>query len=175
MSKLVIIEGPDGAGKTTLSRNISQAFGHAYFHEGPPPQDVAPRDYYKTRLFELMLEAFARVPGRAVVDRFALGDRVYGPILRGEDRLGPEGWTEIRGYLDALQATRILALPPYEVCRAAFLEAKQLIKDEDTFRRTYDRWASFKDDPGQVVYDWTEGNEDKVLDRIWVGLKEGGW
>jgi len=167
--RLVVIEGPDGAGKTTLAEDLRRAFGHEIRHEGPPPPTQDPLLYYFGRLYDAHLATFC-TRGQ-ILDRFALGERVYGPILRGEDRLGAQGWLKIRRALDASDAVRVLCLPPYEVClanwRARNADRLELIRREMTFAATYEAWKLFRDDPGQVIYDYTdERSRARVFERV---------
>lgn len=37
---IIVLEGPDGAGKSTLGNLLSQAFNIPVFHTGGPPQDI---------------------------------------------------------------------------------------------------------------------------------------
>ena len=158
---IVVLEGPDGSGKTTLAHQIQDRYGHAYRHEGPPPAGRPALFYY----YERLVDADAAAP--VILDRFALGERVYGPVLRGRDDLGYAGWAVVRDFLDARGAVRVLCLPPKWVCMRAFRIAKQMIKDEETFIQTYDAWAAFRNDPGQHVYDWTRpGAFEQVLRAV---------
>lgn len=168
-ARLVVIEGPDGAGKTTLAAEIARRHGHEVRHEGPPPPNQDPLLYYFGRLYDAHLATFA-TRGQ-VLDRFALGERVYGPILRNQDRLGAEGWRRIRRALDSIDAVRILCLPDYETCleqwRARNADRLELIRREMTFKATYDAWVLYRDDPGQLVYDYTDPfTAEAVLDVV---------
>ncbi len=170
-ARLVVIEGPDGAGKTTLARAVCDALGYDYAHEGPPPAGDDPLSYYRARCFHFAVELMAhpRAWG-VVVDRFALGDRVYGPALRGLDRLGERGWAEVRGMLDQVGAVRVLCLPPYESCLEAWRrradEGREFIQQRFVFDRTYSLWTEFRDDPGQLVYDWTRDAPSHVISEV---------
>ena len=73
----LVIEGPDGAGKTTLAQALC-ASGYAYRHEGPPPPTVPALRYYAGIL--------ARLEQPTLLDRFHLGELVYGPIVRESRR-----------------------------------------------------------------------------------------
>jgi thymidylate kinase len=74
----IVIEGCDGAGKSTLAVQVAGRTGAKVIHSclSPPGTDL--------------LAVYARLldrPGRLVFDRCFLSEAVYGPILRGESRL----------------------------------------------------------------------------------------
>lgn len=140
---IVVLEGPDGSGKTTLARALQEKYGLDYRHEGPPPpeEDVL-RRYMKILYDAMMLNVVSR---GIVLDRFALGERVYGPVVRGSDALGPEGWDLMQGYLRHAGAKQVLCLPSYESCRAAWSSGREeMFKDESVLRQTYDSYVKFK-------------------------------
>jgi hypothetical protein len=150
---IVILEGPDGAGKTTLARELCASYDLEYHHEGPPPLDVDPLLFYGKLLQD------ARTAGRRVVfDRMALGERVYGPIYRKKDRLGELGWRVFVRLIRAAGARQILCLPSYEVCRASWASGREeLLKTEDAFARSYHAYVSLAARGiGGFRYDYTK-------------------
>ena len=133
---IVIVEGPDGAGKTTLAHALSQRYGLSYRHEGPPPDDVDLLDYYSQKL--------DRVRGKNVIfDRFAMGQLVYGPTLRNDRRFGTEEWRVFTRLLSAANVDHIIVMPSYDVClkRWQCSKEKELFRDDQTFNETYERWS----------------------------------
>ena len=69
----IIIEGADKTGKTTLANAIVKGLGCKYVHFGKPQK------YPATEYAEYALAT----NGNVVLDRFYLGELVYGPLLRG--------------------------------------------------------------------------------------------
>lgn len=134
---IIILEGCDGSGKTTLAKHLVEKYGLEYRHEGPPPPDVHPLQYYGA-----ILDA-AR--GKNVVfDRFALGERVYGPVLRGGTRLGKPEWRVFERLMRAVGAVQIICVVPYEVAHQNWSSGRpELFHDEEKFKQTYDMFEAF--------------------------------
>lgn len=80
-SPQVIVEGCDGAGKSTVADWLCETIGHTItFHTSAPLKD-ANENYY----FELLM-AFnfcaSRIHQPLIIDRFHIGELVYGSIFR---------------------------------------------------------------------------------------------
>jgi len=157
---IIILEGPDGSGKTTLANQLVLKYGLKYHHEGPPPLNPASATlYYTTKL--LMLS-----DSDVVIDRFAMGERVYGTIFRKNDRLGDRGWQEFRTLAERLKVVQILCMPPYFTCHAAWSSGRnEMLPDADTLHRVYDMFWTFAEDD-QYVYDWTSPNAFEELCEV---------
>lgn len=76
-----VLEGPDGAGKTTLAKQLARDHHLGYCHFGPPQQK--PLDEY----LGWLVHQDRTLGHRRVIDRFHLGESVYGPIFRGTEPL----------------------------------------------------------------------------------------
>jgi thymidylate kinase len=75
---LVVIDGCDGTGKTTLARRISARYGHRVIH--------ASLSAVGTDLFA-KYDAMINSPVPLVFDRSFVSELVYGPLERGSSRL----------------------------------------------------------------------------------------
>jgi hypothetical protein len=143
----IIIEGPDGAGKTTLARQIAFLTGREYHHEGPPPAE---------NVFGHYVDLIVR-NRPTVFDRLFEGEGIYGPLLRGSSSLGHGQLSQLRE-LARVNARTILVAPPRQTCFANWKARKdrggELIEQEHVFSRTYDAWLELAD-AFDVTYDYT--------------------
>lgn len=155
---LYILEGPDGAGKTTLAKSLE---GLEYVHFGPPPKgkNAAWHQYYA-----LLVDLWDNHrPGGVVVDRFIHGELIYGPILRGGTDLT---WAHVRmleRVLMGLEAQLVICLPPWEMVKENWLKDidNELIKDADDLYDVYSfYWHKLLGDPLRMLprkfYDFTD-------------------
>jgi thymidylate kinase len=76
--EVVVLEGCDGVGKTTLAAALATRHAYQMVHATRTPPGVD--------LTERYTEILAR-PGRLVLDRSFVSELVYGPIERGHSRL----------------------------------------------------------------------------------------
>lgn len=74
----IVLEGCDGAGKTTLSTRLAATHGFVVVHSTVTPDDVEIMQRYLAILAD---------PGRLVLDRSFVSELVYGPLFRGRSRL----------------------------------------------------------------------------------------
>lgn len=72
---MIVLEGGDKTGKTTLAKALVKVYGLRYLHFGPPGPN-AMKEY---------TEALQAIKQPTVCDRFFVGELVYGPMLRGTE------------------------------------------------------------------------------------------
>lgn len=76
--EVVILEGCDGVGKTTLAVTLAQRHGYQLVHATRSPEGVDLAERYR---------AILSWPGPLVLDRCFVSELVYGPLLHGRSRL----------------------------------------------------------------------------------------
>jgi thymidylate kinase len=76
--RIVVIDGCDGTGKTTLAGQLADHHGYQVVHSPMTPDDVDLAGRYRSILGQ---------PGRVVLDRCFVSELVYGPLHRGRSRL----------------------------------------------------------------------------------------
>lgn len=78
MAKLVIVEGPDGAGKSTLIQNLVALGGFVSAHTGGPPRD---KQDLEDKLAKVAASLNAAGPDTLVLDRHpAVSDPIYSKV-----------------------------------------------------------------------------------------------
>lgn len=112
---LIIVEGADKTGKTTLCKVIAKRFGYRYHHFGPPKK--RPADEYIDFLLSLKQPT--------VCDRFHLGELVYGPMLRGKVGITPLELLTIERMLRLKRAILIHAATDMDVANERLAVSKQ--------------------------------------------------
>jgi len=76
--EVIVLEGCDGTGKTTLANALATRHRYAVVHSGRTPDDVDLVARYRSIL------AFH---GKIVLDRSFISELVYGPLQHGRSRL----------------------------------------------------------------------------------------
>lgn len=128
---LIIIEGPDKSGKSTLAREIEKRFGYSYAHFGAPGPD--PAGEYARFLLNLK--------GPTVCDRFYLGEQVYGPLLRGKSVITNLQKAVIERLCRYRGAILIYAGTPLEVCQERLAKSKY---EDVTVDQNAKAWEMFR-------------------------------
>lgn len=132
MKTHVIIEGPDGSGKTTLAKRLCAEQGYEYHHEGPPPSHA---------VFEHYARLLVETSSPTVFDRLHLGELVYGPLLRGESKLTDYHVMLLNRLMLARGIRLVTCLPRWQTCLANNRAKEEFIKTEEQLREAYRRWA----------------------------------
>lgn len=156
--KLTILEGPDGAGKTTLAKTV---YGdREYYHLGPPPK-------WKDGAFKQCLELLRKLevdvsPDREIViDRLCYGEMIYGPVLRGGTDLT---WAHVRmieRVLLGMEADLVICLPPFKYVQENWErnKANELIQSVEDLWKVYNFYMTQLTHEVQLipwgVYDYT--------------------
>jgi hypothetical protein len=88
---MIILEGPDGTGKSTFANFLQRELGWNLSHVGPPPQASYAEPpgaftQYVGLIKTVRQERLAGLNRGVIFDRFIYGERVYGPLVRNDTR-----------------------------------------------------------------------------------------
>lgn len=166
---MIIVEGPDGGGKTTLITQLQQEY---------PDLEVAPRVKDKQArtvvpdLQEWVNRNLSEGPQWKLFDRHRLiSEFIYGPIIRKEQEPGftniPWVWHSLRRF-ERLRPILIYCLPPLEVVMANIAgdEENEVVWDHimGIYTAYLQRATLDALHNGAIIYDYTtDGQEDDPL------------
>ena len=83
---VIVLEGCDGTGKSTLATLLGAQYGYTVIRSGRLPDGADLADRYRETLDQ---------PGNLVLDRSFITELVYGPLRAGRSRLTPDQSAEL--------------------------------------------------------------------------------
>lgn len=87
---IIVLEGPDASGKTTLGKALAEEVDGVYIHASAPKRH--PLVEYTATLEGLR-------PEHIVLDRWHIGEMIYGPKYRGSSGLSRTQFDAVEEYL----------------------------------------------------------------------------
>lgn len=176
---IVVIEGPDNSGKTTLAVRLASMSGAVYL-KSQRPSELKELQLAK---FNHLLQSAERYNGVAITDRHpAISELIYGKVLRGGHSLSPDSIENSLSYVDAI----IFCRPHSEKLLSTLRERAHLdgvIDNASQLIEAYDAWAwryfehlrhsppefGFQR-PGLFVYDYVS---EETPEQLWARVKKG--
>ena len=160
---MIIVEGPDNSGKTTLAGKIMEEWGEALGLEALKSQGPASNYYWWMRI----LTDSPDVLGSLVCDRFYFGELVYGPLTRGGISLGQQ-------QREVVESMLLTAQPLVIRCKLirdrALFENRPQTFDWDTVVQAEDYYSRILHSRGPLTvipYDaFTPGSLERVLVKV---------
>ena len=124
--------------------------GYEIVKTGPPPPygDV-------TTAYLLALTDALDKPCCTVFDRLHLGEAIYGPLLRGTDRMGVDGLKVLERVIQLIGARVIIVCPPWDALVAGWSAKDDLLKHTAALRYVRHEYLEHAKRLGITPYDWT--------------------
>lgn len=172
---IIIVEGPDGTGKTSLAKWICAEKGGIYFHcDGNVPLFGAMREYLTNVLdnleWTIKYVDFGR-PFYVVLDRHWPSEWVHVPILRPHVIMS---WVEeVRERLAKLGAIYVMC--QCEEAESHYLSSETRPYDQATYQKITARYRDLEADIARghnfhgerlIRYDRSRNTEDQVWNQI---------
>ena len=125
---LIIIDGPDGSGKTTLAKRLADITGYEYFHFSYPKTDA------EKEVMVQKYKDFIKNHPNAILDRSWYSEIVYGLVVRGKSCVSPEDMKDLELLTHRYGALIIYCTDKPEVLwQRATKRGEDYITDYETF------------------------------------------
>lgn len=167
-SELIIFEGPDGGGKTTMAQRYAYETGARYVHLGPLPR-VTERGLARIYL-EVMMPALLGIQS-VVMDRAWHSEVPYGTVFRkGFDRMGQGNYRMVERVAHRCNPLVVFCDPPFSVMKKTFEGRKedeylQKVEQLDLVKRMYQQEWSCTSLP-YLLWDYTNDLESDLYQAI---------
>lgn len=164
---MIIIEGCDNSGKSTLAKQLSERLGITVHHSGGPPKDDneirSRHDFVVSSLAIRTKIIFDRVP--------CISDQVYGPIIRGYSPLDEDDMAELNDHLDfpilyCRAPTKILMEVVNDHETHGFDTVEHLLGVEQNALRIIQRYDEMVSMLPHITYDYTGSGSTVTIDRL---------
>lgn len=173
---MLIIEGPDNAGKTTLANYLSQELGIPIHHFGAPPENF-------TQLLSRVIFCMNN-KDHFIYDRIPLvSEHVYS-ILRNRNLIHELYNNGEQHYKDLRETNPILIYcrPPVKKMLEGHKGKEHDTQEHldfvrDNAQKLIDRYDQLMDDehmPPYWVFDYTEQSRENILEQVKEAIKERG-
>lgn len=171
---MIIVEGPDGAGKSTLVTKLSEALSL-------PVGERATTD--RNKLYEVTRQDTYTALGQAVTghtpaniwDRLFFSEMVYAPVVGRDCEFTDEEQVYVKRLLIAMGSPIILCLPPWSVVKGNVEGTEQMDGVEENLKHIYASYQKVTSGmPWVMWYDYTDETKDEgyvTEDAILEGVK----
>lgn len=166
---MLIVEGPDGSGKSTLVKALSEGTSLEVAQSFSSSRHSMPQQGVRRRVFSAIS---ALLRGEILIhDRLYFSELVYGSILRGAALFSPEEQQWINGTLKTYNVPVIVCLPPFQTVQDNVMSGPSDSHIQGVRNHIEEIWAQYWDLTGEVTgvpmrqYDYTR-ETDKVDDLI---------
>ena len=140
MVKIIVVEGPDGAGKSTLCKAIAKHFDLE--RVAPQKKGQMPIVPVRNRVYRSLARA---VQGKRpkVYDRLYFSELVYGTVLRGSTDFSELEKVFIDKVMLALGCPVVFCIPDFDTCLKNLDDHPQMEGVRENFETIYDAsWSA---------------------------------
>lgn len=130
---IIIIEGPDGAGKSTLANKIKEQTGYTLLHRSQPKTEED-----KQRMMDEYIQVI-KAGKNCIFDRCWYSEMVYGPVMRDESVISYQQMYELERLLAKNGALIIHCTAPEQTLwKRCLRRGEDYITDRTTFHKICD-------------------------------------
>lgn len=172
---MIIVEGPDGAGKSTLVRelieNLQLEEGHRATSDRDKLYEVTRQDTYTALATEVI--GNCQLGPAKIWDRLFFSEMVYAPVVGRDCEFSSDEQVFVRRIMSALACPIIICLPPWDVVKENVEASKQMDGVEENLTHIYGTYRTIASGmPWVMFYDYTGEANDPAFKTL-TGIIEG--
>jgi hypothetical protein len=148
-NRVIVLEGPDCCGKSTLASTLVTEHGFQLIHLGPPKYEDVFTVYTDLLMHALSLDQ------PVVFDRLHIGETIYGPMLRQKDLLGDMGVRLLHRVFAARDVKMIYCIAGWRHVEKTYLErGDDLIEKLADLQHVYESYLTLSEEQHFPVYNY---------------------
>ena len=156
---IIVVDGPDGCGKSTLAKRLAHELDFEYRHTWQPPcTDGNPFKHYLDILIKYMMED-------VVLDRGVLDELVYPKILNRPTNVTKKGAQSLTDLAKLNGGTTIICLPLWEACRDNWRKNwhTEFLRSEVHLFQSWDLFKQIQEEFHLIRFSYTEETIENFL------------
>ena len=169
---ILILEGPDGAGKTTLAETLRQRFqnnGMVHIVKHGPYTGVEPE--HLCRIYFRAMSPALTFNDTVIMDRSWISEPIYGEVYRnGANRIDVPRKRMLERVALSRGAVVIHCQPDFETCAETFEKRpeQEYLDDVSQLEQVYEEYEALPliTNLPTVHYDYTRDTVDALLDKV---------
>lgn len=159
---IIVIDGPDGAGKTTLAKWIAEKYNLEYYRTGNPAEKAGGAVEY----FERLILDFIVRKLDVVLDRGIMGELVYPVIFQRPTAVTETSAKVLTMEIEREGGTTIICLPDVAVCQENWSVnyENEMLKLNSQLVDSWHLFNCLSDHFDLGLYDYTTDSRERLLD-----------
>lgn len=144
---IILIEGPDGSGKTTLANKIQQQTGYTLLHRSYPKTEEEKANM-KNEYMEVI-----KSRKNIIMDRCWYSEMAYGPAMRGETNITYPDMYELEKAIVRYGGGMVIYCtgPINTLWQRCISRGEDYVVDKDTYREIYTTYETVMEDVPHII------------------------
>jgi thymidylate kinase len=169
---ILILEGPDGAGKTTLAETLRQRFqGNGMVHIVKHGPYTGVESEHLCRIYFRAMSPALTFDDTVIMDRSWISEPIYGEVYRnGQNRIDLPRKRMLERVALSRGAVVIHCQPDFETCAETFEKRpdEEYLDDISQLEQVYEEYEALPliTNLPTVRYDYTRDTVDELLDKV---------